>query len=134
MTLVNAACSEKKGNAQFFITPNRVSSSLSVVSTSTHDENHPQRDFKEIEVDTINLLEYLTEEGIEYIDYYLSDTQGSDLNILKTEIKEEQPEIDSFGNSENSTNWDHAIKTEIPDSTHYDNINYSWHSAWDELL
>ena len=84
VTLVNAACSEKKGKAQFFITPNRVSSSLSVVSTSTHDENHPQRDFREIEVDTINLLEYLTEEGIEYIDYYLSDTQGSDLNILKT--------------------------------------------------
>ena len=84
VTLVNAACSEKKGKAQFFITPNRVSSSLSVVSTSTHDENHPQRDFKEIEVDTINLSEYLTEEGVEYIDYYLSDAQGSDLNILKT--------------------------------------------------
>ena len=84
MTLVNAACSEKKGKAQFFITPNRVSSSLSVVSTSTHDENHPQRDFREIEVDTINLSEYLIEEGVEYIDCYLSDAQGSDLNILKT--------------------------------------------------
>jgi len=84
VNLINAACSEKKGKTKFFITPNRVSSSLSVVSTSTHDEDHPQRNFREIEVNTINLFEYLTENGVEYIDYYLSDTQGSDLNILKT--------------------------------------------------
>ena len=67
VTLVNAACSEKKGKAKFFITPNRVSSSLSIVSTSTHDEDHPQRDFIEIEVDTINLFDYLTEEGLSLI-------------------------------------------------------------------
>jgi len=57
-----------------------------------------------------------------------------DMNILKKEIKEEQPDIHSLENMENSRNWDHAIKTEISDSSHYANINYSWHSAWDELL
>jgi len=82
--LVNAACSENNGKAKFYVTPNRVSSSLNVVSTSTHDEASPQRDFREIVVKTINLCEYLTEVGVDYIDYYLSDAQGSDLNILKT--------------------------------------------------
>tara|TARA_R100000908_G_scaffold48267_1_gene23996 strand:+ start:4193 stop:4828 length:636 start_codon:yes stop_codon:yes gene_type:complete len=84
VNLVNAACSENKGKAKFFITPNRVSSSLSIVSTSTHEEDHPQRDYREIEVNTINLLEYLKEHNVEYIDYYMSDAQGSDLTILKT--------------------------------------------------
>ena len=39
---------------------------------------------KKITVKTINLKNFLEENGVEYIDYYLSDTQGSDLNILKT--------------------------------------------------
>lgn len=84
VTLVNAACSESKGKSKFYITPNRVSSSLGVVSTSTHDEDHPQRQYKEIEVDTINLCEYLVENGVNTIDFYQSDIQGSDLNVLKT--------------------------------------------------
>ena len=84
VTLVNAACADKKGKAKFFVTPNLVSSSLSKVSSTTHDEDHPQRQSTEIEVDTINLAEYLAEEGVEHIDLYLSDIQGSDLNVLKT--------------------------------------------------
>ena len=84
VNLVNAACSESNGKAKFYVTPNSVSSSLNIVSTSTHPEDHPQRNFKEIEVNTINLYDYLTEAGVDYIYYYLSDAQGSDLNILKT--------------------------------------------------
>ena len=41
-------------------------------------------DMREIEIDTINLAEYLSDQGVDYIDFYLSDAQGSDLNILKT--------------------------------------------------
>lgn len=84
VTLINAACNLEKGVQKFYITPNRVSSSMSVVSTLTHPEDHPQRDYKEIEVNVINLEEYLLENNVEYIDYYISDAQGSDLNILKT--------------------------------------------------
>jgi hypothetical protein len=62
------------------------------------------------------------------------DARVLDINTLKPEIKEEQPDFHCLENKENATNWDAAIKTEIPDSTHYENINYSWHSAWDELL
>jgi len=84
VTLVNAACAEKKGKAKFYITPNRVSSSLSTVSSTTHNDDHPQRKYKEIEVDTINLYDYLLDQGVEFINFYQSDIQGSDLNVLKT--------------------------------------------------
>lgn len=84
VTLVNAACGNEKSKAKFFVTPNRVSSSMSIVSSSTHDEDHPQRKYREIEVDVINLCDYLVDNKVEYIDYYISDAQGSDLNILKT--------------------------------------------------
>ena len=39
---------------------------------------------KEITVDTINLGEYLESEGVDFIDLYYSDCQGSDLTVLKT--------------------------------------------------
>ena len=42
---------------------------------------------KKITVKTVNLKKFLEDNQVDYIDYYLSDTQGSDLNILKT-IKE----------------------------------------------
>lgn len=84
VTLVNAACGDKKSKEKFFVTPNRVSSSMGIVSSSTHDEDHPQRKYMEIEVDVINLYDYLVDNQVEYIDYYISDAQGSDLNILKT--------------------------------------------------
>ena len=39
---------------------------------------------KEIEVNTINLGEFLSEQKVSFIDLYYSDCQGSDLNVLKT--------------------------------------------------
>ena len=35
VTLVNAACANETGKAKFYVTPNRVSSSMSTVSTTT---------------------------------------------------------------------------------------------------
>ena len=35
-------------------------------------------------MDVINLGNYLKKEGVDEIDFYYSDAQGSDLNILKT--------------------------------------------------
>lgn len=86
VTLVNAACSDKKGQAQFFITENRVASSLGDCPEDKK-EYHAWRKasvIKEITVDTINLGEYLESQGVEFIDLYYSDCQGSDLNVLKT--------------------------------------------------
>lgn len=84
VTLINAACSSSDGEADFYITPNRVSSSLSNVNIEKYGGDSA---FKVVKVKTINLAEYLKDNNVEYIDYYYSDCQGSDLNILKT-IKE----------------------------------------------
>lgn len=83
VTLINAACSVEDGEANFYVTPNRVSSSLSDASSNEKSLGCPEV-LKKIKVKTINLLNFLEKNNIEYIDFYLSDAQGSDLNILKT--------------------------------------------------
>lgn len=83
VTLVNAACSNTDGKQDFYVTPNRVSSSLADV-TEYEKQNGCPNYLKKITVKTINLKKFLKENNVDYIDYYLSDTQGSDLNILKT--------------------------------------------------
>jgi len=84
VTLVNAACSLEKGETDFYVTPNRVSSGLSDINIETYGGDPA---FKTVRVKTVNLSEYLKENGIDYIDLYYSDCQGSDLNVLST-IKE----------------------------------------------
>jgi FkbM family methyltransferase len=88
VTLVNAACSEFNGKSKFYVTNNRVASSLGSPSEEFQrdylNRGAPASVFSEIEVDTINLGEYLKNERVEFIDLYYSDCQGSDLNILKT--------------------------------------------------
>ena len=83
VTLVNTACSESDGEKDFYVTPNRVSSSLADVSLREKELGCPEM-LKKITVKTINLGKYLKDNNVEYIDYYLSDIQGSDLNVLKT--------------------------------------------------
>lgn len=86
VTLINAACSTENGEANFYVTINRVSSSLSDVHSKEKSLGIPDP-LKIIKVKTINLIDFLKENNIDYIDFYLSDAQGSDLNILKT-VKE----------------------------------------------
>jgi len=81
VTLVNAACTSEDGEADLYVTPNRVSTSLSDVNTETYGGDSA---FKVVKVNTINLANYLKENNVEHIDYYYSDCQGSDLNILTT--------------------------------------------------
>ncbi len=88
VTLVNAACSDKVGESDFYITKNRVTSSLGnpsdkfVEGYKKHDSGSTV--INKIRVNTINIGEYLESEGVEFIDLYYSDCQGSDLNVLKT--------------------------------------------------
>ena len=85
VTLVNAACSDKNGQAKFYVTGNRVASGLGESSKEfqeVYGENAST--LKEITVDTINLGEYLESQEVDFIDLYYSDCQGSDLTVLKT--------------------------------------------------
>lgn len=84
VTLVNAACSEYVGESSFFVTNNRVASSLSPGSELFQSFGEYNKVFKEIKVKTINLLKYLEDNEIDEIDLYYSDCQGSDLTVLKT--------------------------------------------------
>ena len=78
---INAACAEEDGTAKFYVYPNRVSSSLSFIAEGIPGEDlHPIT----IEVQTVNLLEFLISNQVENIDSYVSDCQGSDLKILNT--------------------------------------------------
>lgn len=81
VTLVNSACSIENGELDLYVTPNRVSSSLSNVNVEEYGGDSA---IKTVKVKTINLCEYLKSEGVETIDYYYSDCQGSDLNVLST--------------------------------------------------
>lgn len=88
VNLFNVACSNVEGTSNFYITSNRVASSLGSPS-SEFVEAYKKIDsgstvIKEIQVDTINLGNFLIDKGVEFIDLYYSDCQGSDLNILKT--------------------------------------------------
>lgn len=88
VTLVNAACSHSNGKSKFYVTNNKVASSLGNPSEEFQNDylnrGAPASVFSEILVDTINLGDYLKKEGVEFIDLYYSDCQGSDLTILKT--------------------------------------------------
>ena len=86
VTLINAACSFEDGETSLYVTPNRVSTSLADV-TEYEKQNRCPNYLKKVTVKTVNLKKFLEDNQLDYIDYYLSDTQGSDLNILKT-IKE----------------------------------------------
>ena len=85
VTLINAACSDKKGTAKFYVTGNRVSSGLAETSKEFQKvQGKNGSTLKEIDVDTINLGDYLKSQDVDFIDLYYSDCQGSDLTILKT--------------------------------------------------
>ena len=81
VTLINAACSTEDGETDLYVTPNLVSSSLSDVNTEKYGGDAAS---KKVTVKTLNLNNYLKKEGVDVIDLYCSDCQGSDLLILKT--------------------------------------------------
>ena len=89
VTLVNAACSDIEGKTKLYVTPNRVSTSLSYASEEEKSmEGFTQHTLKVLDVNVINLSKFLKNKGVSVIDFYYSDAQGSDLTILKT-IKED---------------------------------------------
>ena len=85
--LNNCACSDITGTSTLYITNNRVSTSLSNIDEESktkfgYDEG--VLPFREVEVNTVNLYQYLLLNKIEYIDFLLTDAQGCDFVILKT--------------------------------------------------
>lgn len=88
LILNECACYLNTGKHTLYVTENRVSTSLGDVDTSTfetigfHSGGKPP--IKTVEVNTVNLYDYLKLNRINEIDFLLTDAQGSDLTILKT--------------------------------------------------
>lgn len=84
--IVQAACGERSGKAIMTVYNNGLSSSLGKC-TDQAVELYSKYDLSEqgiIEVDVINLCEFLESNGITEIETLFTDSQGMDLAILKT--------------------------------------------------
>jgi len=84
--LFNVAVATYAGEITFHISSNDGASS----SIGEFNENWPQRAAgsvlmtESVKVPCINIYDFLRKEGVEYIDTYISDIQGMDLEVLKT--------------------------------------------------
>ncbi len=80
--IYNKAVSDKKGELKFNISNDLVSSSIANEMNKKYFPNIKMT--RTITVPSINLMEFLKEKRIDFIDEYVSDLQGYDLMVLKT--------------------------------------------------
>jgi FkbM family methyltransferase len=81
-TMLNVALAEKNETVPFHVTANFGSSSLGHIKKDNKLSSIAE--IKTIQVQTINLLDFCKEAGIDYIDVLILDCQGADLMILRT--------------------------------------------------
>lgn len=87
--LVNAACGLENGKSTLYITRYENSSSIGKINhefLNTENKVYGAEILKTIEIDMINLYDYLTSKGVTEVDSLITDCQGSDLNVLSTII------------------------------------------------
>ena len=79
----NVAVSDYAGKSYFNLTEDTYSSSLFNL-TEEYKDNEVLKQIDKINVDVINIAEFIQENNIEQIIYYKSDAQGMDYRILKS--------------------------------------------------
>jgi len=83
--IINAAVSDKNGEADFFIYDPDSSSSLSPFSDSYLKNTGVKFELKEkIKIPTINIYDFCIENNITEIETFFSDLEGNDYTVLKT--------------------------------------------------
>jgi FkbM family methyltransferase len=83
--LFNCAVADFDGEIEFNISSNNDGASSSIGSFKDEwRKNHDIEMVKTVKVPCINLLKFLEKNNIIYIDDYVSDIQGMDLEVLKT--------------------------------------------------
>ena len=81
--LFNMAVAKESGVIEFNISSNDGASSS--IGSFSDSWNHPEVKMVEtIEVQSVNLHEFIQEHNVDYVDEYVSDVQGMDLEVLKT--------------------------------------------------
>lgn len=86
VTIINAVVADYDGEIDFNISSNGGASS-SIGHFSEDWENHASGQIKmekTVKLPCINICNFLRTHGIEYVDDYVSDIQGFDLEVLKT--------------------------------------------------
>ena len=85
VTLVNAALAPECGTAKFYVHDTAPASSLSVLGPEYQERQGRAISVeREIEVQCVNLGEWLAENGITDVDTLVTDIQGHDLSALRT--------------------------------------------------
>ena len=79
--IYNLALSDKEGETNFFLPDNSNNVSATLAGFSEVSEFKTNRIIK---VKTINLLNFLVQNNINYIDFYISDIEGYDFKVLST--------------------------------------------------
>lgn len=82
VNIYNKAVSDKDGKIQFNISSNNGASSSIGIFKKNWNDNIKMVDT--ITVSSINLMNFINNKNIDFIDEYISDIQGFDLHVLKT--------------------------------------------------
>ena len=82
INIYNYALSDKKGKVQFYLPDNMNNDASASLSQFSINNRYQSRDI--IEVNSINLCDFLIDESIHEIDFYISDIEGYDFKVLET--------------------------------------------------
>lgn len=80
--IFNLALSSRKGTSKFFLPDNKNNDASASLSDFSSNNRYQAR--KVINVETVNLSDFLKKMKVEKIDLYISDIEGYDYTVLKT--------------------------------------------------
>ena len=82
--IMHAAVTDYDGEIDFFANDNDATSSLSKLKENSMLRFNANMKYQAITVPAVNLINFCKSHNIEFIDDYISDIQGHDLQVLKT--------------------------------------------------
>ena len=80
--IFNLALSSRKGSSRFFLPDNKNNDASASLSDFSSNNRYQTR--KVINVETVNLSDFLKKMKVEKIDFYISDIEGYDYTVLET--------------------------------------------------
>ena len=82
--IIHAAVTDHDGEINFFVNETDATSSLSKLKEDATLRFNANMKYQTITVPAVNLMNFCKNRNIEFIDDYISDIQGHDLQVLKT--------------------------------------------------
>lgn len=120
--IIHAAVSDYDGEIEFYINENHTSSSLGEISMDYKAKINPMNEGVKVMVPSVNLNNFFEKKSIDFIDTYVSDIEGWDLQVLKTisefidqrriksiQVESEADRYDFSGHNNQPANKSHDI-------------------------